>query len=48
MYKSTFNDIPFTETEIFEIEGNFVITSDSGTVLYRFNRGWIDKLIENE
>jgi len=43
-YKSTYNDIPFKETEIFNIDNNFVITGADGTVLFRFNIGWIDKI----
>jgi hypothetical protein len=47
-YKSTYNDIPFTETEVFLVdEGkNCVITGEDGTVLYRFNVGWLAKISE--
>ena len=45
-YRSTYNDIPFAETELFSVdEGrNCAILSDNGTVLYRFNVEWLDKL----
>lgn len=43
-YKSTYNDIPFQETEIYIVDENFVITGDDGTVLYRFSPFWIEKL----
>ena len=47
-YKSTYNDIPFTETEVFLVdEGkNCVITGEDGTVLYRFNIGWLAKITD--
>lgn len=35
-YKSMLNDIPFIKTQVFEHEGNILITGDDGTVLYRF------------
>ena len=36
-YKSTFNDIPFRETQIFAVdENNVVICDDDGTVIFRF------------
>lgn len=42
-YRTTYNDIPFQEIEIFLIEedGIFVITGDDGTVLYTFSKLWI-------
>lgn len=42
-YKSTYNDMPFAETEIFAVDGgkNFVITGDDGTILYRFSANWL-------
>jgi len=43
-YKSTFNDIPFSETEIFNVDDNYVITGDDGTVLWRFSKQWLGKL----
>lgn len=45
-YSSTYNDIPFQETEIYQVDGgkNVVITSDNGTVLFRFSAEWIKKL----
>jgi hypothetical protein len=45
-YKSTYNDIPFMKTEIFAIDNgeNYVITGDDGTILYRFNKYWLDLL----
>lgn len=45
-YRSTYNDIPFKETEIYLTDGgtNFVITTDDGTVLFRFAKGWVDIL----
>ena len=45
-YRSTYNDIPFIEVEIFETDGgkNFVITGDDGTVLWRFAKQWAEKM----
>lgn len=45
-YKSTYNDVPFQEIEIYKVDGgkNFVITGDDGTVLYRFSSIWLEKL----
>jgi len=45
-YRSTYNDIPFVEVEIFLVDDgrNYVITGDDGTVLWRFGKQWIDKL----
>ena len=47
-YKSTYNDIPFTETEVFLVDegNNCVITGEDGTVLYRFNIGWLSKITD--
>lgn len=49
-YKSTYNDIPFVETEIFLIEQghNFVITGEDGTILWRISPIWIQKLVDNQ
>ena len=46
-YRSTYNDIPFMEVEVFVTDGgkNLVITGDDGTVLFRFSVSWINKLI---
>ena len=46
-YKSTYNDMPFMEVEIFAVDGgnNLVITGDDGTVLYRFSVNWINQLV---
>ena len=37
-YRTSYNDIPFTDTEIFLANNNknFVITGEDGTVLWRF------------
>jgi len=45
-YKSTYNNMPFREIEIFSADGgkNLVITGDDGTVLYRFSTDWINRL----
>ena len=45
--KSTLNDMPLHEEEIFLTDNNqnFVITGDDGTVLYRFSVLWIEKII---
>ena len=45
-YRTTYNDIPFTETEIFPVDGgnNFAITGTDGTVLYRFSINWLKGL----
>ena len=47
-YKSTFNDMPFFEVELFSVDSgkNFAICGDDGTVLYRFSAFWIQKLID--
>ena len=44
-YKSTLNDIPFQETELFLVDDNCVITGDDGTILWRFSKKWLEKLI---
>jgi len=38
-YKSTYNDMPFQDTELFHADNNknVVICGDDGTVLWRFN-----------
>ena len=42
-YRTTYNDIPFREIEIFLIEEEvFVITGDNGTILYTFSKLWIN------
>lgn len=43
-YRTTYNNIPFRETEIFliEEEGIFVIAGDDGTILYAFSKLWIN------
>lgn len=47
-YRSTYNDIPFQEVELYPADGgrNFIITGDDGTVLWIFNVGWIDKITD--
>lgn len=47
-YRSTFNDIPFRETELIPVDNgkNMAITGDDGTVLFRFSAAWIGKLID--
>jgi len=35
-YKSMLNDIPFQKAQVFEHQGNILITGEDGTVLYRF------------
>lgn len=46
-YRSTYNNIPFMEVEVFVTDGgkNLVITGYDGTVLFRFSVSWINKLI---
>jgi hypothetical protein len=44
-YRSTYNDIPFKEIEIFVIDGNFVITGDDGKVIFRFSPSWVDLIL---
>jgi len=48
-YKSTYNDIPFREAEIYSSDANtnFTINGDDGTVLYRFAQSWIVYLLES-
>ena len=45
-YRSTFNDIPFVETEIYIVDDgkNCVITGEDGTVLWRFSINWLNKI----
>lgn len=45
-YRSTYNDIPFIETEIYPADAgkNCIITGDDGTVIWRFSVMWLDKL----
>ena len=45
-YKSTYNNIPFIETEIYPADGgkNCVITGEDGTVLWRFSVQLLNKL----
>jgi hypothetical protein len=43
-YRSTYNDMPFMEVEIFSVGKNLVITGVDGTVLYRFSINWINQL----
>jgi hypothetical protein len=45
-YRSTYNDIPFQETELFnDILGNYTICGEDGTVLWRINKLFINKLL---
>jgi hypothetical protein len=45
-YRSTYNDIPFVETQIYSVDGgqNVAITGDDGTILFRFSMNWINKI----
>lgn len=47
-YRSTYNDIPFIETELIFVDSgkNLAITGSNGTVLFRFSAAWVNKLIE--
>ena len=49
-YRSTYNDMPFIETEIYPAdEGkNCVITGEDSTVLWRFPINILNKLNDNE
>ena len=48
-YRSTYNDVPFTETQIYSTDGdggqNCAICGDDGTVLYIFSINWINKIM---
>lgn len=46
-YKSTYNNMPFAEVEIFVVDSgeNLAITGGDGTVLFRFSVNWISKFI---
>lgn len=46
-YKSTYNDIPFTETEMYLVDNNtnFIITGNNGIPLFRFSVNRINTLI---
>lgn len=48
-YRSTHNDIPFMETELFMIDAgsNLGILADDGTILWRFSPIWIDRMMDN-
>ena len=45
-YKSTYNDIPFMETELYGVDNgrNCAICGDDGTILYRFSIDWLNSL----
>ena len=45
-YRSTYNNISFTEVEIYPADGgkHCVITGDDGTVLWRFPATWLERL----
>lgn len=45
-YRSTYNDIPFRETELHFNGVDFAITGDDGTVLYRFHPEWFESILE--
>ena len=48
-YRSTYNDIPFQETELFDDgKGNAIICGEDGTVLWRFNKRLLDNLYEKD
>jgi len=41
-YRSTYNDMPFIETELFgDGKGNCIILGDDGTVLWRFSQQFL-------
>jgi len=44
-YKSTFNNMPFFETELFLVDDkkNYAITGENGAVLFRFAVGWLNE-----
>ena len=46
-YKSTYNDMPFQDTELFFADDNknVVICGDDGTVLWRFNSELLNKVL---
>ena len=44
-YKSTYNNIPFRDTEIYATENGVVICGEDGTVIWRFDVKWIQKLM---
>ena len=35
-YRAMINDIPFQKTQVYEHQGDILITGEDGTVLYRF------------
>lgn len=45
-YRSTYNDMPFFETELFlaDENKNFTICADNGTAMFRFSIQWIGYL----
>ena len=45
-YKSTFNNIPFMETQIYPVDGgnNYAICGDDGTVIWRFNKQYLENI----
>jgi len=48
-YKSSYNDMPFMETNIYTVDGgqNIAIMGSDGTILYRFSINWLDKILES-
>ena len=45
-YKSSINNVPWQEVEVFIVDGgkNAAITGEDGTILWRFNIGYLKKL----
>ena len=45
-YKSTYNDMPFMEVELYEVDNgqNCAICGDDGTILYRFSTECLSSL----
>lgn len=49
-YKTTANDIPFTETQVQSVDGgqNIAIIGDDGTILYRFHVSLLAKILPED
>jgi len=48
-YRSTYNDMPFQETELFLVDNNknVAICGDDGTIMWRFSIDLLDKFKGN-
>jgi hypothetical protein len=48
-YKSTYNNMPFMETEVyFDQNEKLIICGGDGAVLFRFSFEWITRIVEDK